>query len=204
MDLDEPLGGQIGLHHGFAPIALAERHGVIFRLGHQAAAVQCLDHEHASFLCRLRGEALSECLLHLRVPKAGCVHARVLIEDGQSRQVVAESRLEVVEIVRGRNFDRARAECAIHQNRVPHNQNLAIGQRQLDLLSDEAIVPRVFGMHGDSGVAQHGFRPCRRDSQMGGRIIGERILNVVELACGVFVLHLNIRECCQAAGTPVD
>ncbi len=47
-------------------------------------------------------------------------------------------------------------------------------------------------MDGDGGVAQHGFRPGGGDDETGFRVIGERVLDMIQLAFGFLVLDFNV------------
>ena len=40
-----------------------------------------------------------------------------------------------------------------------------VGQRQTDLFADQMAITLVFRMDGHRGIAEHGFGPCRGDSQ---------------------------------------
>ena len=62
----------------------------------------------------------------------------------------------VVEVVRGRDFHAACAEVFFHIFVGNHGDGAA-GKRQHQLFADEVRVTFVFGMHGHSHVAQHGF-----------------------------------------------
>ena len=63
---------------------------------------------------------------------------------------------EVVGIVRGRDFDRAGAEVAADPL-VENDGNLAVHQRQAQLLAVQMQVALVFRMNGDGDVAEHGL-----------------------------------------------
>ena len=204
LDLHEPLRRQIGLHHRLAAVAFAERHGVVLDLGQESALLQRFDHEGSGLLDRLGREALAKRLLRLCFAQAGRIHARVLIEDGQPGQIVTEPRLEVVEVMSGRDLDRAGAEFPIDENGISHNRDAALGQRQCNALADQSVVAGVFGVDGDAGVAQHGFGPRRGHREMRCRVIRKRVTDVVQLAGGIFMFHLDIGKGGEAAGAPVD
>ncbi len=147
LDLDEPLRRQARLDDGLAAVALAERHNVIFRADQEAACLQICQ----NFLPRL--EAVEAFV------RAGVlVHLRDFVHHVDLRQVVAQAGLEVVGIVRGRNLDRAGAELGIGENVVGDDRDLAIHQRQQDVLAVQMTVALVGGVHGDRGIAQHGLR----------------------------------------------
>src|SRR5947208_5648800 len=114
------------------------------------------------------------------------------------------ARFKIVEIVGWRDLHRAGPEFPIHEDRVPDDWYETPRQRELDVLADEPVVTRVLRMDGNAGVPQHGFRSRRRDGQVRGRIVRQRIADVVELAGGVRVLHLDVGKGRETPGAPVD
>ena len=73
--------------------------------------------------------------------------------------MMPKSRLEIVEVVRGRNLHRPCPEFPVDEDRVGDDWNRAVGERQLHLLPNEGVVSRIVGVHGDAGIAQHRLRP---------------------------------------------
>ena len=80
--------------------------------------------------------------------------------------MVAQSSLEIVGIVRGRDLHRAGSELGIGEDVVGDDRNLAIHQRQQDFLAVQMTVAFVAGVHGDRSIAQHGFRTSGRDDDV--------------------------------------
>ena len=85
------------------------------------------------------------------------------------RQAVALADLEIVEVVRRRDLDRARALLGVGIF-VGDDRNPPADQRQDHVLADEMLVALVVGMHGDAGVAEHGLGPRGGDDDVGRRI----------------------------------
>ena len=77
------------------------------------------------------------------------------------RQVVAPADLEIVEVVRRRDLDRAGALLGIGVV-VADDRNAAADQRQDGVLADQMLEPLVLRMDRDGGVAQHRLRSGRR------------------------------------------
>ncbi len=127
-----------------------------------------------------------------------------MIEDFQSGEAMPLSGLEVVEVMRRRDLDHAGAEFPVDEGRIADNRNLAGGQGETNRFSDQVAITRVFRMHGDSCVPQHGLGPGRRHGQKSRWIVSQRIMNMIELSLHVLVLDLNIREGSQAARTPIN
>ena len=71
---------------------------------------------------------------------------------------MALADLEIVEVVAGRDLDRAGALFGIGIF-VGDDRDQPAGQRQAHLLPDQRLVALVVGMHRHGGVAQHGFGP---------------------------------------------
>ncbi len=82
---------------------------------------------------------------------------RVLVHHVDLRQVVAFAGLEIVGIVRRRHLHRAGAELRLRQF-VGDDGNLAVHQRQQNLLAVQMRVALVFCIYGNGGIAQHGLR----------------------------------------------
>ena len=76
----------------------------------------------------------------------------VFIDDLDARQIVALAGFEIVGIVGGGDFDGAGAELRIGQI-VEDDRDGAVHQRQIDGAAVEVEVARIFGVHGDGGVA---------------------------------------------------
>ena len=117
LDLDEPLLGQARLDHRPAAIALAERERVILFSNQEALFLQIGHHALARF------EAVET-----RVRAGVLVHVRVLVHHVDLRQIVAQSGLKIVGIVRRRHLHRAGAELRLREF-VGDDRNLAIHQR---------------------------------------------------------------------------
>ena len=117
--------------------------------------------------------------------------------------------LEVVEVVRRRDLDRARALLGIGIF-VGDDRNFAPDQRQDHVLADERLVALVVRMHRDRGVAQHGLRPRGGDDDEGRRIVRieslafDRIAQVPEVALGLDLHHFQIGNRGEQLGVPVD
>jgi hypothetical protein len=90
------------------------------------------------------------------------VEGGILVENVDRRQRVALAHFVVVEVVRRRNLDAARAECRIHVL-VGDDRDEAVRQRQPHVFADQMRVARIVGVHGDGRVAEHRLRPRRGD-----------------------------------------
>ena len=70
--------------------------------------------------------------------------------------------LEIVEVVRGRDLDRAGALFRIGIF-VGDDRDQTPDQRQANMPADQMLIARVVGVDGDRGVAEHRLRPRRGD-----------------------------------------
>ena len=101
---------------------------------------------------------------------AGEIEFAFRIEHADERQVMPPPDLEVVEVVRRRDLDRAGALLRIGIL-VGDDRDAAADQRQDRVAADELGVALVARMHRHRGVAEHRFRPRRRDRDEGRRSI---------------------------------
>ena len=99
--------------------------------------------------------------------------------------LVALADLEVVEVVRGRDLDRARALLGIGIF-VGDDRDQAADQRQPNLAADQMLIALVVGMDRDRGVAEHRLGPRRGDRHpLAGLLavaVHHRIVEIVEMA----------------------
>ena len=131
------------------------------------------------------------------------VDARVLVQDGDHRQLVPEPRLVVVKVVGRRHLHHAGAERHVHQLRVRDDGDLAVHERQQDRLSDQPRVAFVVGVNRERGVAEEGLRPGCRHGQKAVCAL-HRVSDVPERALALLVLHLQVRERGVTRRAPID
>ena len=84
------------------------------------------------------------------------------VEHADLRQIVPLADIEVIEVVRRRDLDRAGALLGIGVI-VANDRNAPSDQRQDRGLADQVLELFILRMHGDGDVAQHGFRPRGSD-----------------------------------------
>ena len=136
-------------------------------------------------------------------------HAAFLVEDADPRQVVTLADLEIVEVVRRRDLHRARAFLRIGIV-VGDDRNPAADQRQDHMLADQMPVTVVVGMHGNAGVAEHGFGARGGDHDEARGIVGaeclalDRIAQIPERALDLDLLHFEIADRGEQFRVPVD
>ena len=133
-----PLLGQERLDRHAAAIAVG--HGVGMRLDLLDEAQ--LLHVRHDLLARV--EAVEPAVFLRRL----VVQPRELVEDADGFEIVAAADLEIVEVVRRRDLDRARALLRIGIF-VGHDRDAPADQRQDGVLADQVLPLGIVGMHGD-------------------------------------------------------
>ena len=131
------------------------------------------------------------------------VDARVGVENTDAIQMVALADLEIVEVMARRDLERAGAELPVDIP-VGDQRHDPAGDRQANFFAEQVLVARVFGMNRHRGVAEHGLRSGGGDDQRLARVVRQRITNMPEMAVGLFVNHLDIRQRGLAARAPID
>mmetsp|Transcript_7294 Transcript_7294/g.12273 ORF Transcript_7294/g.12273 Transcript_7294/m.12273 type:complete len:273 (+) Transcript_7294:1807-2625(+) len=195
----EPLRRHHGLDH--LPSPLAARHALCVRLGLQPyPAVH---------------QVLPQLLPTLLSSQAGVLRATVvvdggvLVHDADHGQVVALAQLVVVGVVGGGDFQGTGPEFPVHIL-IRNHWDEAISGGHLHLLADQVFVPLVLGMHAHSRVSQNRLRARRGDGNkhlrisIGVSVSGEYVLEVVEFALLLAVLHLQVAHRGLQMRTPVD
>jgi hypothetical protein len=134
---------------------------------------------------------------------AGEHHAALGVEHVDHREIVAAADLEVVEVVRRRDLDRARALLGIGVV-VGDDGDAAADQRQDDVAcrSDPCSARRR--VHGDAGVAEHGLGPRGGDDVMAAGLALDRIADVPQMALDLDLLHLEVGDRGEQLRVPVD
>jgi len=115
---------------------------------------------------------------------------------------MALADLEIVRVVRGRDFDDAGAEFAVDVS-IRDDRNFTIHQREHHGLADEALVALVIRMDRDRRIAEHRFRPRgRHDEKFFGA--SDRIAEMPELPRPLDVNDFEIADRGLAARAPID
>ena len=131
------------------------------------------------------------------------VQMRVAVEDVDHLETVPAADLEIVEIVRRGDLDRAAAHGRIGVF-VGDDRDQPADQRQPHRFADEIGVALILGMDRDAGVAEHRLRPGRRDDDEAPGLALDRIADVPQLALGLAALDLEVRDHRVHDRVPVD
>ena len=191
LHLDEPLGGDDGLHVVVAAVAGADVVGIGLGLFEQAKGLQ------------IRHDGLPRLVaVHAEVAPAVFIDRAVVGNDLDAFQIVAQTDLKVVGVVRGRHLDAAGAEIHLHVV-VGHDGDLAVHERKDAGLSHQMRVAFVVRVHGHAGIAHHGLRAGGGHDQPAGAV-GQRVAHVPEMARLIHVFDLGVGQGRAAVRAPVD
>ena len=119
-------------------------------------------------------------------------------------QLVPHANLEIVRVVRGRDFHHAGSELWIDIF-VGDDWNLDVGNRQQHRFPNEPLVAFIVRVNGNCDVAEHCLRAGGRDRQ--GRLVlraGYLVGDVVKVPHLFAVLCFLVAQRCEAARAPVD
>ena len=134
---------------------------------------------------------------------------RVVGEDRDRRQAVAQAGRVVVVVVGRGDLDRARPEARV-DDLVGDDRHVAVDERDAHPAPDERRVARVVGVDGHRGVAQDRLGPGRRDrdrrARIGrpGRLVDEVVADRPDRARLGRRDDLEVADAGQAARAPVD
>ena len=202
---DEPLVGQHGFQHHAGAVALGLHHLVRLDLDQELLGFQLGDHCLAGLVALHALELLGAVLVDVGVQR----------EDHDHGQIVAQRAGVVVEVVRASDLDAAGAEFGVDEI-VGDDGDVAVAQRQLDQLADQVLVARVFRMHAERAVGQHGLGARGGDGQAaqrdalavlvgdGLRAVDEGVEDVPHVAVGFLGHHFQVGHGRQQLGIPVD
>ena len=123
--------------------------------------------------------------------------------DADHGKAVTLAHLEIVEVVRGRYLDGARALLGVRIF-VGDDRNAPADQRQDHVLADEMFVALIVGVHGDGAVAEHGLGPRGGDDDVGAVAAFDRIAEMPEMPFGLDRLDFEVGDGGQQIGVPID
>ena len=189
--LHEPLGRDQRLHVVVAAVAGANIVGVGLGLDQIALGLQ-IGHDGLAALVAVHALVLAAVLVDLTV----------VGDAADDLQMVAQTHFKVVGVVSRGHLHGAGAEADLAVL-VAHNGDLAAHQRQDAGLADEVLELLILRVDRHTGIAQHGLRTGGGDDDIAAAV-AQRVANVPQVARLVHILHLGVRQRCQAVGAPVD
>ncbi len=126
-----------------------------------------------------------------------------LVHDGGHRQVVPQTHLEVVGVVRGGDLHRAGAELGIDVV-VGDHRDLPSGERVVDRGADEVLVALVLGVHRDRGVTEHRLDTGGGDDDVRLVVVERAVAQRHEFAFDLLELDLDVGDRRLQHRRPVD
>ena len=99
---------------------------------------------------------------------------------------------KIMKVVRRRNLDGARTEFTVDQNGVADDRDGSGGEGKSEGFPNPLMVSRVFRMNGDRGVREQRLRSGGGNGEERAWMIGQRIMNVVQLAGYRVMFDLNV------------
>ena len=121
------------------------------------------------------------------------VQPRIRVEDVDHFEAMPPADLEIVEIVRRGDLDRAAAGFRVGIL-VGDDRDQPADERQTHRFPDQIGKTLVIRMDRDAGIAEHGLGPRRRDSNEPAGKLGHRIADVPQKAPGLAAFDLEIRD----------
>src|SRR5690606_27061367 len=131
------------------------------------------------------------------------VDARLGVEDVDHRQIVPTANLEVVEVVRRGDLDRAGPLLRIGIL-IRNDRNLTPDQRQHHRLADEVLVAFVIGVNGNGRITEHRLWTGCSNDNIARRVVLQRIAKVPEVALHLDLNHLEVGDGRLEPRVPVD
>ena len=131
----------------------------------------------------------------------------MVVDNLQDGEVVTEADFIVVDVVGGRNLEAAGTEVHLHVI-VLDDGDLPVNQGDEHLLAIEPEVAFVLGVHADGGIGHDGLRTGGGNYQELVRGIAvavrDEVAEMVEMALGVLVDYLIVRNGGEGHGIPVN
>ena len=175
-----------------AAVAMAHAVPVRFDFYEVAKRFQLLHHRLSALVA-----------VHTAILARKRVHSAVLVHHFDYGEVVPKAHFKVVGVVRGGNFNAARA--VLHIGVLVGNDGYGLvyyGQNYV--FADIIFIPFVGGVYCHGGVAEHSFGTGGGNYQPLGVGAFEEVFEVPEMRIFVGVFHLRVRERRLALGAPVD
>ncbi len=160
-------------------------------------AIEAVELVPDAFAQRRRLDAFDE------VGVARDVDGGVRTEHVDHAKPVALADLEVVEVVRRRDLHGAGAGLGVGVF-VGDDSDLPADDGQDRIPADEVLVTLVVRVDGDAGVAEHGLGTGGGDDDEAAFLAFDRVLEMIELARGLDLLDLKVRDRGAELRVPVD
>ena len=141
----EPLGRELGFDDCIGTLGMTHIIGVVLNLLNQTGLLKVFDNLLTA------GKTV-----HASVLQAMFIEGSIVVEDVDGLEAVFQSKVVVVDVVGGSDFQCTGTELTVHIL-VHDNLHRTTHTGDDHTLALQSGVTRVFGMHTDSGIAKDGL-----------------------------------------------
>ena len=127
---------------------------MIFGFDQESLVFQGINHNWTGLDGREACNVVQEARLHSGVPKRLGIQKGLMGQKADAWELVPFTSLEIIEVMGRGNLDGSCPEFPIHQDRIAHDGNGPVGERQLDAFAYVPVVSGIFGMNGHRGVPE--------------------------------------------------
>ena len=165
--------------------------GMLFNLNQIAVSLQVSNNSLTAFLTS-----------HTLVLACFLSHNAIHADNNDARQIVADTHLIVVRIMRRSNFYSAGTEFGINIT-ISDDRNNSVGSRQTQGFANQVAITRVLRVNCYCSIAGQSFRTGGSNHQAAAFFFNYRVVDVPEMARVILMLNLDIAQCGVAVYTPV-
>ena len=126
----------------------------------------------------------------------------MLVEHVNRGQPAALADFKVIKVMRRCDFHRTRPFFRVGIF-IRHNRDKPPDNRQYDIFTNKVFVALIVRMHGNAGIAQHGFGARGGDGNVTTPIF-QRIIEMPKVAIGLALLDFEVGNRRQQARVPIN
>ena len=162
-----------------------------------------LDLDESALLFKILDDSLSRLVsVHAGILRIVIDYLCVIGQDVYNGQVMAQTDLEVVRVMRGGNLNDTGAEVYLDII-VGDNGYLAVNYGQDKRLADDILISLIVGVDRNGGIAEQGFGPCCGELKIAASVL-KGIAQMPEVTRLILIFNLCVGDGGQAVGAPVD
>ena len=162
-----------------------------------------------SHLIQFLYNGLSCCItVHTAELAAVFIDGGIIIQNIDLRQIVTLSNLKVIRVMGRCDLNYTGTKLSVNIS-ICNDRDLSVDNREHQLLSNDILISVIIGMDCYCSITKHGLRSCSRKLKescgaYGSVILDQRVLDMPEMACLLFIFYLGIRNGGITYRTPVD
>ena len=162
-----------------------------------------LDLDEGTLLFKILDDSLSRLVsVHAGILRVVIDYLCVIGQDVYNGQVMAQTDLEVVRVMRGGNLNDTGAEVYLDII-VGDNGYLAVNYGQDKRLADDILISLIVGIDRNGGIAEQGFGSCCGELKIAASVL-KGIAQMPEVTRLILIFNLCVGDGGQAVGAPVD